>query len=1070
MQEITVPDVKAAVQKIVPYLEDTSNDAPDAIYYNGWGGLGASAALRAIAEHPPPSLMQKFGKIIHIDCSRWKSRRALQRRITDELKLTQKVAPDFYRQDKEDDFSGVDQGSRAEIGSIATVIARFLAQNRCLVVFHNGSDGMVDLHSCGIPQPQLFGTKVLWTFGGWLRLNTEILKKVHNSHLSLEALGAYFFTNWNWNATLAEEAREIAFYIHNKLGLAVTPEIATECYLYLLSLNYRGGNVIDYNWTTHASSYWVSDGIVEGGQDNQAWELARALQQHIRLDDYSSNTVPYFAWGLDISTKHWIFVTNSYFEEVSPRTTSLFFAPGKWDPLLVSLPSDAFHKADQLRVLKLCLCTFNFSSPPFHCCPNLRFLGLDRCMDGQQLEEEEVDEKMGARAVKTFQRLWVLDVCNTDWELAFPLETEEQVSTNIREVHVINGRIWCNNLGWRRLPNLRKLRVINPTSSWDTGKEDEFMDMLELELLDLSGNSTMKVLPRLSGAIGLKTLVLDGCVGLEHIGPQGLPPSLESFCLDTGADKDHENSARISRIRLAGCARLSNFRLRGSLPELEELDLSHTAVKMLDLREVVKVGNLQRILLMGCQQLCSFSWPASKAFERLPSALLPIGETRRHQIRLLCIEGGEVGRKPSWYDSWVACQHEGDEHCRALVAAADMRFLQSLKFLLEISQHSSSSKKSTQLKMDLYLSSTSKDDLDGKSCYTKRRISSTGRLAAGSPLPKSLAYHGVSTQQQITTQIDAIASSSATMQFQPLDVHVEIGEGISDITNAISAAGRDAISFVMNRVQSLHVHDSSSITTVVPEHFVVYPEDFRQLNRKGIMNSLQWCRVERCPKLDTVFATNYDTDSFSGLETFWVAHLLMARSIWSRPRRPRTLDTRIRFTSFERLRAIHLHFCPRLKYVLVLSSNYGLPNKLEILHILYCGDLTQVFPVEEEFLKEIAASPTRPSRWEWKSRKGMLEFPKLKDLYLHGLPSLQLICEAKMYAPNLETIYLRDCWGLRRLPATDARRHPVAVDCEKECWDKLEWDGMEFGHHPSLFQPRHSKYYKKRHLRGTVLQ
>ena len=98
----------------------------------------------------------------------------------------------------------------------------------------------------------------------------------------------------------------------------------------------------------------------------------------------------------------------------------------------------------------------------------------------------------------------------------------------------------------------------------------------------------------------------------------------------------------------------------------------------------------------------------------------------------------------------------------------------------------------------------------------------------------------------------------------------------------------------------------------------------------------------------------------------------------------------------------------------------------------------------------------------------MLRFRNLKHLYLHHLSSLELICETKMYAPNLETVYIRGCWGLRRLPATDGRR-PVAVDCE-DWWDKLEWDGMESGHHPSLFQPRHSKYYKKRHLRGTVLR
>jgi hypothetical protein len=77
-----------------------------------------------------------------------------------------------------------------------------------------------------------------------------------------------------------------------------------------------------------------------------------------------------------------------------------------------------------------------------------------------------------------------------------------------------------------------------------------------------------------------------------------------------------------------------------------------------------------------------------------------------------------------------------------------------------------------------------------------------------------------------------------------------------------------------------------------------------------------------------------------------------------------------------------------------------------------------------------------------------------------------------MIAPNLETIKLRGCWSLGRLPAIgfphrDSR--PV-VDCEKDLWKKLEWDGLEAGHHPSLFEPRHSLYYKRVLPRVSVLR
>ncbi|XP_044969001.1 uncharacterized protein LOC123428996 [Hordeum vulgare subsp. vulgare] len=102
--------------------------------------------------------------------------------------------------------------------------------------------------------------------------------------------------------------------------------------------------------------------------------------------------------------------------------------------------------------------------------------------------------------------------------------------------------------------------------------------------------------------------------------------------------------------------------------------------------------------------------------------------------------------------------------------------------------------------------------------------------------------------------------------------------------------------------------------------------------------------------------------------------------------------------------------------------------------------------------------------------QGVLEFPNLKHIYFHQLFKLEQICEAKMFAPKLETIWVRGCWGLRRLPAVSRGSRPApVVDCEKDWWEKLEWDGLEAGHDPSLFQPRHSAHYKKPLPRGSVL-
>lgn len=73
-----------------------------------------------------------------------------------------------------------------------------------------------------------------------------------------------------------------------------------------------------------------------------------------------------------------------------------------------------------------------------------------------------------------------------------------------------------------------------------------------------------------------------------------------------------------------------------------------------------------------------------------------------------------------------------------------------------------------------------------------------------------------------------------------------------------------------------------------------------------------------------------------------------------------------------------------------------------------------------------------------------------------------------MTAPALETISLRDCWGLRWLPAVGYKL--LMVDCEKDWWERLEWDGLEANHDPLLFQTRHSAYFKKTLPRVSVLR
>ncbi|KAF8701838.1 hypothetical protein HU200_033161 [Digitaria exilis] len=692
MQNFHAANVKEAVQYIVHYLGDT-NEPSQGIYFDGWRGLGASWVLRSVAEDLPPSVRSIFDKVIHIDCSRWTNRRELQRIVVQKLGLPQQVTDILDKQDEEDDFSGSDEGSRPEIKKVGEQIHQALRGQSFLVAFHNGSSNLVNLNNFGIPQPEdqfpSFVRKVLWTFRGRLRglpgmKSTADEKLVSSSaestkpgdqplterDLSREEIqlteredNSKFFLfsdlgdseSESWNGLRQSEATELAQYTR-KLG--VTKEIAALCCKYMLLLNSKGVDTVDFNWATHASSYWVCDGIIQEYQQDKAWEVATALMEEIRLEDFSSFELPDFG-----DKTRWIVVSNSDTTEIKPETTSFFC--GNKRGLVASLPNNMFQRYHQLHVLKLYFCAFSFSSPPFLRCLSIRYLDLDHCMDQPQKgdENKEAEEENDRRKVEFLHSLLVLDVSYTDWELNLSIERR---LNNIREINIKRGRIWSSDhaWSWRHLQNVHKVRVIEPTSPWETGNMEEFRDMVKLELLDLSGNSTIQVLPSLSGTSNLSNLVLDGCIGLIHIGAEALPPSLVTFSFDAGVDSNKK--ARISHISMAACARLVNFRLRGSFPSLEELDLSNTSVKTLDFKdEVVQVPHLQQLILLGCEKMRAILWPKA-------------GMPKLMVLRIDTRGGTEEARSKKQSDDYSFFTKEHEDRCHAHVSVTDMRFLQSL--------------------------------------------------------------------------------------------------------------------------------------------------------------------------------------------------------------------------------------------------------------------------------------------------------------------------------------------------------------------------------------------------------
>ncbi|TVU41913.1 hypothetical protein EJB05_15472, partial [Eragrostis curvula] len=128
-----------------------------------------------------------------------------------------------------------------------------------------------------------------------------------------------------------------------------------------------------------------------------------------------------------------------------------------------------------------------------------------------------------------------------------------------------------------------------------------------------------------------------------------------------------------------------------------------------------------------------------------------------------------------------------------------------------------------------------------------------------------------------------------------------------------------------------------------------------------------------------------------------------------------------------------------------------------MLEIMWCGDLREVFPLDARDQRYLA---------RMKQRVFTLHFPKLKRIHLHELPTLHSICGPglRMSTPELETVKIRGCWSLKRLPTV---HKAVRCDCEKEWWDSLRWEDAS---QKELYEPIHPKHYKKATLlRGTVL-
>ncbi|CAL5091036.1 unnamed protein product [Urochloa decumbens] len=865
----------------------------------------------------------------------------------------------FDRQDEKDDFRGVDQGSRVEVEEVIKEMHQHIRHKmnyRFLVLFQNGSSEEIDLASlCGFPLSGYSTNKVLWTFQGRFRLKprTKVdgaIKSAGTTDTFISAMSRHEeqVPPALWSYLVHKEASEIAETTGLR-GINDQRAQVIACFLYMLELCCRGHHSIDYDWATHGANYWICDGIMQQLRQGEAevgaddggdgsWRAADALQREVQLDVNYHQYLPSSHLARFVESKPCL-ISPTYYGFVMIPTGGM----ANGDMLQ--------QYFDNIRVLKLSRCRFNFQSPPFQCCQSLKFLWLDHCQDSG-INTDGAGKEGDVR--RCFQRLWVLDVRYTNCDQILSAQMMD-LMINLRELNVVGVQDWDMGQLQGRLPNIRRLRTKKSHVSCSCSENNLFLEMNKMELFEfLANNITFPmswIYEREAMAITINN----------------------SSCLET------VNIGRCEGLKwicFKGCAKLKNLFLIGWLDGLRTLDISGTVVKTLDLT-AIRNDNPHGLYLLGCEKLCAIIWPPemNRNLDNLfidTAQLAPTDQSMEEMAR--------KGRTFPWY-----------------ISVQDERLLESLRAVYSGSR-------------EMYVEVSSP---------THPTVA-----AAGSKDKGIIKRGGNSEQQMAVTNLQPPATYAEDTFMDRLQQASEGDDGAQgimwmwpcpDVPNLsqescymhiqdqmrrkLSRSGEETSTitvpgFVLRCAKILHVHDSKSIT-VAP--FAKDPPGFE-------WDNLEWCRIESCPRF--------------------------------------------------------MHVLPLSRAMISPSMAVSFPQ-LETLEITWCGDLQEVFPLDTNANRNVKRRRRR------QQQPVTLYFPSLKRIHLHELPSLQRICGVRMSAPNLKTVKIRGCWSLRRLPYVGGGSKVVECDCEKEWWDKLEWDD---GSQATRYKPIHSRYYKKTLLRSSVLR
>ncbi|TVU26498.1 hypothetical protein EJB05_29048 [Eragrostis curvula] len=809
---ITAATIDEAVERILKELKEDaagttgSSSRHNVIYFDGWDGLGASAVLRAVGRRlatpaagsqekepsdPAAAAGLEFPHIFHIDCSKWESRRTMQRLIAEQLKLPASVMDMFDAQDEEDDYQGVGKGSRPEISQIAVHINRQIQKlnHRFLLIFHNGSHEEIDLGSLGFLLFDQYSTsKVLWSFQGRFRLypRTKVNRALKNSRTTeffLSAAVSRDIEGDKLSDILYHEAEEVARQMVNTGGID-WPAASTNIFLYMMKLCRMGNDLTDYDLVTHGCNYWKCDAIIDPQQGDvgtsagvdRLWLSSEALQREMQLDaDYYKcpSDLPCSAVRqLSQSMPHWTSPTFGIMLIQEPHG---------------QISKGTFKQFDKLCVLKLSACRFSFTSPPFLCCHNLKFLWLDHCRDGSsinEVKEEDINQFL--------QRLWVLDVRHSN--NAFLSKEMMDFMTQLRELNVLGDKeLWHVNLVQSQLHNIHKLRIKETT----VDSRFLFSGMDKMKLLELSRNYTINEWSK---------IYVKSCRSLETIIINGFDDLVD--------------------ISLSECAKLKNILLRGSFGNLRKIVIIGAGVETLDL-SAVTVSYLDELCLLDCEKLCAIFWPPAEGGRKRYMDRLRIDTTQREGTTEVSCEH-ITGKPPSKFD-WH-------------ITVRDARILQSLE---SVKDYFSSNHVHVEISSPSYYPYV--DDVGSRDDKMKSSGQHVQENLQQQLIMDTPIYADVTTtlkdnnkQQKHANEgdIDAaeimcICPPPPSVPSQGCYIHIE------DQTRAkLQAASTTIPTFICDSAKILQVHDSLHITSVLAAPLA-----------SPTWNQLEWCLSRAVPQI-----------------------------------------------------------------------------------------------------------------------------------------------------------------------------------------------------------------------------